>query len=153
MELVRNPGLAAHRLRLHEKLVCVFMRHGKKAQARRIIDQAFTHIAETTNQPGEFVFLTALTKISPALRLRGVVVGKKKIYRPHPQTEEQRYNYGVRMLVKAATDWKSNTKVHKRLAKEIIDASNGTGKAYRKKLEMDRQILVNRVNVFTKARK
>lgn len=153
MELLRNPGLAAHRLRLIEKFTCGFMRHGKKAQARRIVDDAFNKIAEKTKQPGDYVFLTALTKISPPMRLRGVMVAKKRVMRPHPLTEEQRYNYGVRMLVKATTDWKSPTPVAERMAKVIIDASKGEGKAIKARQEIEKQLLLNRVNVYAKSKK
>lgn len=143
-----SPVLAGHATRLIEKLTCVIMKNGKKSLARRIVENSFKEVAETSSQRPELVFLSAVTNAAPPMVLKNMKRGSQRVKIPFPITEEQRYNLGVRMIVKEARNGAKNKPMDVKLANEILEAAADRGGAVAKRNRLIQEIEHSRGNVF-----
>ena len=125
------------------KLINNIMLDGKKGVAQNILYEAFKKVEEKTGKPAMEVFDAAINNIMPVLELKVRRVGGANYQVPVEVTPERRMNLGLRWLTNYSRLRNENTMVD-RLANEIIDASNGTGAAVKKKEDTHKMAEANK---------
>ena len=125
------------------KLINNIMLDGKKGVAQNILYEAFKKVEEKTGKPAMEVFDAAINNIMPVLELKVRRVGGANYQVPVEVTPERRMTLGLRWLVNYSRLRNENTMVD-RLANEIIDASNGTGAAVKKKEDTHKMAEANK---------
>jgi len=118
--------------KLVTRAINAVMLDGKKGTAQSIIYGAFNRVEATTGKDPNEVFNQALENIMPVLEVRSRRIGGQNYQVPTEVRQERRITLGLRWLVKYARLRHEKT-MEERLAKEIIDASNGLGASVKKK--------------------
>ncbi|MCL2676602.1 MAG: 30S ribosomal protein S7 [Streptococcaceae bacterium] len=125
------------------RLINRVMLDGKRGVSTNIVYGAFKQIEEETgNNPLE-VFETAMENIMPVLEVRARRVGGSNYQVPVEVRPERRTTLGLRWLVQIARNRGEHT-MQDRLAKEILDASNNTGAAVKKREDTHKMAEANR---------
>lgn len=114
------------------KLINNIMLDGKKGVAQNILYEAFQLIEKKTKKPAMEVFDAALNNIMPVLELKVRRVGGANYQVPVEVSADRKMTLALRWLTNYSRLRNERTMVE-RLANEIIDASNGTGAAVKKK--------------------
>ena len=125
------------------RLVNSVMLDGKKGVAQEIIYGAFERVGKTTGRDPLDVYKQALENIMPQLEVRSRRVGGANYQVPVEVREERRYTLGLRWLTNYARLRNEKT-MEERLAKEIIDASNGIGASVKKREDTHRMAEANK---------
>jgi small subunit ribosomal protein S7 len=125
------------------RLINSIMLDGKKGTAQTILYNAFKKVEETANKPPLSVFEEALKNIMPTYEVRARRIGGQNYQVPVEVREERRYTLGLRWLTQYARLRNEKT-MEERLAKEIIDASNGVGASVKKREDMHRMADANK---------
>ncbi len=125
------------------KLINNIMLDGKKGLAQRICYDAFDAIKERTGEEPIEIFNKALENVMPQLECKARRVGGANYQVPLEVRPERRQTLGLRWIVAYARQ-RSERTMSERLASELIDASNGTGGAFKKKEDMHKMADANR---------
>lgn len=125
------------------KLINNIMLDGKKGVAQNILYDAFKEVEAKTNKDAMEVFNAALENIMPVLELKVRRVGGANYQVPVEVSAERRKTLGLRWLTQYSRLRNEKTMVD-RLANEIIDASNDTGAAVKKKEDTHRMAEANK---------
>jgi len=125
------------------KLVNQGMCDGKKSLAERICYGAFEIIEEKTGKAALDVFKEAIKNITPIVEVRARRVGGANYQVPVEVRPERRQTLAIRWLVNYARNRGERT-MAERLAGEIIDASNNTGGAVKKKEDTHKMAEANK---------
>ncbi len=129
--------------KLITKLINNIMLDGKKSVAQDILYGSFDYIKKQTNQEPKEVFDKAMENITPALELKVRRIGGSNYQIPIEVTERRKQILSLRWLVNYARLRNEKT-MTERLAKEIIDASNGVGGSVKKKENTHKMAEANR---------
>ena len=125
------------------KLINQIMQDGKKGTAQNILYEAFDIIGENTGRPAIEVYQSALENITPALEVKSRRVGGSNYQVPIEVSDERGQALALRWLVNYAKNRSGKGMAYK-LAMEIIDASNGTGGAVKKRDDVHRMAEANK---------
>ena len=125
------------------KLVNRIMLDGKKGVAEKILYEAFDTVKEKTGEDPVVVFEKALENIKPQLEVKSKRVGGSNYQVPVEVSETRSQTLGLRWLVNYARLRNGHTMADN-LADEIIDASNGTGNAVKKREDTHRMAEANK---------
>ncbi len=108
---------------------CV-MRDGKKAVAQRVVYRALDEIERRTKgePPAIEVFNKAIDNVRPNVEVRSKRVGGANYQVPMSVKPKRRQSLTFRWIINAARS-DSGKPMHLRLAKELMDAAKGEGKA------------------------
>jgi small subunit ribosomal protein S7 len=128
---------------LVSKVINSIMERGKKTTAERILYTSFDIIHEKTKKGGLNVFEQAIKNVSPVVELKSRRVGGANYQIPIPVLGERRTTLAVRWI-KTATQAKKGKGMAEKLAEELIDASNNTGSAIKKKEDVRRMAEANK---------
>lgn len=116
---------------------------GKKSIAEKIVYESFDIIHEKTKKGGLNVFEQALKNVAPLVELKSRRVGGANYQVPIPVSGERRVTLAIRWI-KAAAKGKKGKKMAEKLAEELIDASNKTGSAMKKREDVHRMAEANK---------
>ncbi|WP_322876470.1 30S ribosomal protein S7 [Mycoplasmopsis felis] len=125
------------------KLINQIMLDGKKSIAQDILYSAFTLIKNKTNKEPMDVFLAAVENITPQLEIRTRRIGGTNYQVPTEVPARRKQTLALRWLVQYARLRNEKT-MDVRLANEIIDASNKTGGAIKKREDTHKMAEANR---------
>lgn len=127
-----------------EKFVNYVMKDGKKHIARKIVYGAFDEMkAKTkTDNPLE-IFETALKNVGPLMEVRSRRVGGANYQVPREVRPERKLALSFRWILDAAAA-KKGAPMHKRLADELLAASNNEGSAVKKREDTHRMAESNK---------
>ncbi len=125
------------------KLINRIMLDGKKGVAEKILYEAFDIIKDRTKEEPVTVFEKALENIKPQLEVKSRRVGGSNYQVPVEVSETRSQTLGLRWLVNFAR-LRGGKSMAENLANEIIDASNGTGNAVKKKEDTHRMAEANK---------
>ena len=125
------------------KLINRIMLDGKKGVAEKILYEAFDMVKEKTGEDPVVVFEKALENIKPQLEVKSKRVGGSNYQVPVEVSETRSQTLGLRWLVNYAR-LRSGHTMAQNLADEIIDASNGTGNAVKKREDTHRMAEANK---------
>ena len=125
------------------KLINQIMLDGKKGTAQKIVYGAFEMIEKKTGEAPMTVFERAMENIKPALEVKSRRVGGANYQVPVEVSATRSQTLGLRWLVNYARLRNGHT-MAQNLADEIIDASNGTGNAVKKREDTHRMAEANK---------
>ena len=125
------------------KLVNRIMLDGKKGVAEKILYEAFDIVKDKTGEDPVSVFEKALENIKPQLEVKSKRVGGSNYQVPVEVSATRSQTLGLRWLVNYARLRNGHT-MAQNLADEIIDASNGTGNAVKKREDTHRMAEANK---------
>ena len=125
------------------KLVNQIMIDGKRGKAQKIVYNAFDLIQEKANQNPLDVFTKAMENITPALELKSRRVGGSNYSVPVEVEPYRAQALALRWLTNASRS-RGGKSMAEKLANEIIDASNETGAAFKKKEDTHKMAEANK---------
>ena len=125
------------------KLINSIMLDGKKGTAQRILYDAFDIVKEKTNKDPMEVFEAAFENIKPALEIKSRRVGGSNYQVPMEVREDRAHALALRWLVQYSKN-RNGKGMAENLAAEIIDASNGTGGACKKREDTHKMAEANK---------
>ena len=129
--------------KLVTKLINNIMLDGKRGTAQKILYGAFAKVEEITNTPAIEVFEDALNNIMPTFEVRSRRIGGQNYQVPVEVRDERKYTLGLRWLTLYARHRNEKT-MEDKLAKEIIEASQGNGASVKKKDDTHRMAEANK---------
>jgi small subunit ribosomal protein S7 len=127
---------------LLKKFTNCVMKEGKKSIAVRIIEDSFQIIKERNNDPMT-VFMAALENIYPRVEVKSKRVGGANYQIPIEVNSRRKVALAVRWILDAARRRKGRS-MHKALADELMEASENTGSAVKKKEDVHRMAEANK---------
>ena len=125
------------------KVVNAIMLDGKKGTAQTILYKAFDIIKERTNEDPMNIFEKAMENIKPALEVKSRRVGGSNYQVPIEVSPARSQALAIRWLVKYARE-RGGKGMAENLASELIDASNGTGGAVKKREDTHKMAEANK---------
>ncbi|WP_027092005.1 30S ribosomal protein S7 [Cohnella thermotolerans] len=129
--------------KLVTRLVNRIMIDGKKGVAQQLLYNAFNIIRERSGKDPMEVFEAALKNIMPVLEVKARRVGGANYQVPIEVKPERRTSLGLRWLVNYSRTRGEKT-MEERLAAEILDASNNTGAAVKKREDTHKMAEANK---------
>ncbi|MEE3928391.1 30S ribosomal protein S7 [Mycoplasmopsis ciconiae] len=125
------------------KLINQIMLDGKKSVAQDILYSAFEIVKQKTEKDPMEVFLQAVENITPQLEIRTRRIGGTNYQVPTEVSPRRKQTLSLRWLVQYSRLRNEKT-MDVRLANEIIDASNKTGGAIKKREDTHKMAEANR---------
>lgn len=119
------------------------LKQGKRSLAARLVYDALDLVSERTGKNAIDVFDAALKNVSPAMEVRPRRVGGATYQVPMEVSADRRLTLAIRWLL-SATRERAGKSFSDKLASELIDASNETGAAIRKRDETHKMAEANR---------
>ena len=129
--------------KLVTRLVNNIMLDGKKGVAQKIVYDAFTMIQEKTGNDPLETFEKAMENIMPSLECKTRRVGGANYQVPREVSPARRETLGLRWLTNYSRNRGEKT-MSQRLCNEIIDASNNTGSAVKKREDTHKMAEANK---------
>lgn len=115
------------------KVINYTMERGKKNTARKIVYQALEEIKTQTKAKDPVLVLEdAIKNVGPTMEVRSRRVGGANYQVPREVRQERQLALAIRWILAAAKS-KKGTPMYKRLADELIAASNNEGEAVKKR--------------------
>ncbi len=129
--------------KLVTRVMNTVMLDGKKGTAQSIVYGALNRVKETTGQDALEVFNAAMNNIMPVVEVKSRRIGGQNYQVPVEVRPERKETLGLRWLVTYARKRNEKT-MEEKLAKEIIDAANGTGAAVKKREDTHKMAEANK---------
>src|SRR3989338_4112403 len=125
------------------KLINQIMRRGKKTVARKIVYGAFDIVREQTKKDPIEVFEQAMRNAAPVLEVKSRRIGGASYQVTIEVRPERRISLAMRWIINSAKA-KKGKPMREKLAQEIIEASQNSGAAVKKKEDTHRMAEANR---------
>ena len=125
------------------KLINQIMVDGKRGKAETIVYEAFDMVKEKTNSDPNEIFTKALENIKPSLEVKARRVGGANYQVPMEVSQDRAQSLALRWLHTAAKT-RGGKSMAEKLANELIDASNNTGGAVKKREDTHRMAEANK---------
>ncbi len=138
-----TPPDAQYNSRLVNMLILRMMKCGKYSLAARIVYNAFQLIEEKTGNPPLEVFDRAIRNITPLVEVKARRVGGATYQVPMEVRSDRGTALALRWLVQYSRQ-RSGRGMASKLANELLDASNETGGAIRKREETHKMAEANK---------
>ncbi len=129
--------------KLVTRLINSVMLDGKKGVAQKIVYDAFDIIKEKTGKEPLEVFDEAMENVMPLLEVKARRIGGATYQVPIEVRPERRQTLGLRWITLYARQ-RSERTMKERLANEILDATNQSGAAFKRREEMHRMAEANK---------
>ena len=125
------------------KFINSIMLDGKKGVAQKICYDAFELIAQRTGKDALEVFEEAMNNVMPLLEVKARRIGGATYQVPIEVRPERRQTLGIRWMLIAARK-RGEKLMAERVAGELIDASNNTGAAVKKREDTHKMAEANK---------
>jgi small subunit ribosomal protein S7 len=125
------------------KLINNIMLDGKRGTAQKIVYGAFDRVAAKTGKEAIDAFEEALNNIMPVLEVKARRIGGATYQVPIEVRPDRRQALALRWITLYSRKRGEKT-MEERLANEIMDASNNTGSAVKKKEDMHKMADANK---------
>ena len=129
--------------KLVTRLINRIMIDGKRGVAQSILYNAFVVVQDRTGKEPMEIFDQAIKNIMPVLEVKARRVGGANYQVPIEVKPERRTTLGLRWLVNYSR-LRGEKTMEERLALEIIDASNNTGAAVKKREDTHKMAEANK---------
>ena len=126
------------------KIINQVMLDGKRGLAENIVYDAMVQAGEKLGQEPLTALNNAMENIKPVLETKARRVGGANFQVPMEIKPERRQTLAIRWLVEYSRKRTGERGMANKLAAEIVDASNSTGGAVKKKDDMHRQAEANK---------
>ena len=137
-----NPDVRYNSINL-QTLMQHVLKQGKRSLAARLVYDALDLVNERTGKSAIEVFDVALKNVSPVMEVRPRRVGGATYQVPMEVSTNRRLTLAIRWIL-SATRERAGKSFSDKLASELIDASNETGAAIRKRDETHKMAEANR---------
>ncbi len=143
--IVKRDVLAdpIYKSKIVTKLINNVMLDGKRGVAQRIVYGAFEKVEKKAGKPAMEVFEEAMNNIMPNLEVKARRIGGATYQVPIEVRPDRRQALALRWLTTFSRQRSEKTMID-RLANEILDASNRTGSAYKRKEDMHKMADANK---------
>jgi small subunit ribosomal protein S7 len=125
------------------KFINTLMTKGRKSVAESICYDAFDLMKTKTGNEPLKVFKTAIDNIKPVLEVKSRRVGGASYQVPVEVRPERRISLALRWLVTFAKQ-RTGRSMEEKLAAEVLDASNNTGGAVKKREDTHKMAEANK---------
>ena len=125
------------------KFINSIMLDGKKGVAQKICYDAFELIAQRTGKDALEVFEEAMNNVMPLLEVKARRIGGANYQVPIEVRPERRQTLGIRWMLIAARK-RGEKLMAERVAGELMDASNNTGAAVKKREDTHKMAEANK---------
>jgi small subunit ribosomal protein S7 len=132
-----------HRSRLVQQVINKVMVDGKKSLAEGIVYDALALVGERSNKPPVEQLEESIKELTPVLEVRSRRVGGATYQVPVEVPPRRARTLAVRWLVEFARSRREKS-MAERLAKEIIDAAQQQGNAWKRKDDIYRMAQANK---------
>ena len=129
--------------KLLTRFINKIMLDGKKGVAERIVYDAFDLVRAKTGKDPLEVFDAAMQNVMPLLEVRARRVGGANYQVPVEVRADRKTTLGIRWLVNYSR-LRAERTMYERVAGEIMDASNGTGAAVKKREDTHKMAEANK---------
>ena len=129
--------------KLLTRFINKIMLDGKKGVAERIVYDAFDLVRAKTGKDPLEVFDAAMQIVMPLLEVRARRVGGANYQVPVEVRADRKTTLGIRWLVNYSR-LRGERTMYERVAGEIMDASNGTGAAVKKREDTHKMAEANK---------
>lgn len=129
--------------KLLTRFINKIMLDGKKGVAGRIVYDAFDLVRAKTGKDPLEVFDAAMQNVMPLLEVRARRVGGANYQVPVEVRADRKTTLGIRWLVNYSR-LRGERTMYERAAGEIMDASNGTGAAVKKREDTHKMAEANK---------
>ena len=129
--------------KLLTRFINKIMLDGKKGVAERILYDAFDLVRAKTGKDPLEVFDAAMQNVMPLLEVRARRVGGANYQVPVEVRADRKTTLGIRWLVNYSR-LRGERTMYERVAGEIMDASNGTGAAVKKREDTHKMAEANK---------
>ena len=129
--------------KLLTRFINKIMLDGKKGVAERIVYDAFDLVRAKTGKDPLEVFDAAMQNVMPLLEVRARRVGGANYQVPVDVRADRKTTLGIRWLVNYSR-LRGERTMYERVAGEIMDASNGTGAAVKKREDTHKMAEANK---------
>ena len=129
--------------KLLTRFINKIMLEGKKGVAERIVYDAFDLVRAKTGKDPLEVFDAAMQNVMPLLEVRARRVGGANYQVPVEVRADRKTTLGIRWLVNYSR-LRGERTMYERVAGEIMDASNGTGAAVKKREDTHKMAEANK---------
>ena len=119
------------------------MMKGKRTVAEKIFYKAVDRLEGKTEDKGIDVFLKALSKAKPLVRVKARRVGGSTYQVPIEVKEHEGMAIGNRWIIKHARERRGRT-MEEKLANELLDIYNGTGGTMKKREDTHKMAEANK---------
>jgi len=137
------PPDAVFNSKLATQFISRLMLQGKKSLAEQIFYDAMEAIREKSGKDPVEILETAMKNVMPVIEVRSRRVGGANYQVPVEVRPERRTALGLRWLVQYARARGEKT-MEAKLAAELLDASNSTGNAVKKREDVHRMAEANK---------
>ena len=124
------------------KFINYIMQDGKKSAAKKNVYGALEILKEKSKQDPIDVFEKAIQNVSPMIEVRSKRIGGAKYQVPIEIQKDRRLSLAIRWIIQAAQTGKGP--MREKLAKELLEAADNTGKAIKKKENVHRMAEANK---------
>lgn len=128
---------------LQERFINCMMKKGKKSIARRIFYDAMQILRDQGKSNPVTVFEKAIDIVKPNMEVRARRVGGSVYQIPVEVNPKRQTALSIRWIIGACRTKKGKSMAEK-LAQELIDASNETGNAFKKREDVHRMAAANK---------
>ena len=128
---------------LQEKFINYLMLDGKKSTARKIFNDTLKLISEKTKKDAVKTFEKAIENVKPNMAVRARRIGGAVYQIPIEVKPNRQLMLAFRWIINSARS-KKGSEMFKRLASELIDASQETGNAIKKKEDTHKMAQANK---------
>ena len=125
------------------KFINVLMQRGKKSSADRIFYGALDIVRDRTKDDPLKIFKRAIDNVRPALEVKARRVGGSTYQIPVEVNPSRRLSLAMRWLKSFAAQ-RGGKSMREKLAAEIVDASNNTGGAIKKREDTHKMAEANK---------
>jgi small subunit ribosomal protein S7 len=125
------------------RFINYLMSDGKKSTAEKVLYKAFDNIQKTVKTDPFAVFEKAIENASPVIEVVSKRVGGANYQVPREVRPERKFLLACRWIIEAARGQKGKP-IDRRLADEIIAASQNDGAAIKKKQNVHKMAEANR---------
>lgn len=125
------------------KFMNYLMQRGKKTVARDIVYSALDSLSEGGKKDALKIFEDALKNVQPQVEVRSRRVGGANYQVPMPVSSGRQMALSCRWIIEAARN-KKGMPMAKKLAVILLDASNNTGDAMKKRDDVHRMAEANK---------
>jgi len=129
--------------RVVTRFINVIMRQGKRAVAEGMFSDALERVQKKTGGVPMQVFTAAIENIKPFLEVKPRRVGGSTYQIPMEVPPARRLALSMRWIIQSARD-RSERGFSAKLAAELIDASNKTGSAWKKREDTHKMAEANK---------
>lgn len=128
---------------LQERFINAMMFGGKKSVSRRILNKTFVEISNQGGKDPEHTFEKAIDNVKPSMEVRPKRIGGAVYQIPVEVKPNRQMSLAFRWIIQAARGIKGKP-MAKKLGTVLLEASNGTGPAVKKKEDAHKMAQANK---------